>query len=298
MGVVEELEMLGGVSGRAALVALTSRAEVERALRTGDIAVLARGRYSLPSVDDAVARAHLLGGVLSHESAALWHGWGVKTVPLRPHVTVPVKRKVPAALRVGVELHRGDLLPEDVAGGIATGVELTLSQCLRRSAPDAALAVADSALRASVPASTLRRVGVAARGPGSLQVKRIVDAANGDAANPFESVLRSVASEVPGLHVVPQCSVQSLGCRARPDLVDERLGIVIEADSFAWHGDRAALRRDARRYDLMTAAGWIVLRFAWEDVMHDQGFVRRVLVAVVALVEERTQAVACRCGAA
>lgn len=297
MGVVEELLRLGGVSSRAALIGLTSRAEVDRALRVGDVVVPVRGRYALPSADEAVARAHAIGGVLSYESAALWHGWAVKTVPDRPQITVPKKRKVPARLRAGVDLHRGDPLPEDFAG-IATGVELTLSQCLRSLAPDAALAVADSALRAGVTPSTLRRVGAGARGPGSLQVRRIVETADGDAANPFESVLRSVAHQVPGLQVVPQLSVRSLGCRARPDLVDEHLGIVIEADSFEWHGDRAALRRDARRYDLLTAAGWIVLRFAWEDVMHDQDFVRRVLVAVVALVAERTQAATCRCRAA
>ncbi len=53
----------------------------------------------------------------------------------------------------------------------------------------------------------------------------------------------------------------------RPDLVDERLGIILEADSFAWHGSRAALRRDAKRYDEFVVRGWLVLRFAWEDVM-------------------------------
>ena len=65
--------------------------------------------------------------------------------------------------------------------------------------------------------------------------------------------------------------------------------MVLEADSFEWHGDRAALRRDARRYDLLVANGWTVLRFAWEDVMHDQEFVRAVLEAVVARAVERTE---------
>ena len=58
--------------------------------------------------------------------------------------------------------------------------------------------------------------------------------------------------------------------------------MILEADSFEWHGDRAALRRDARRYNLLVVDGWIVLRFAWEDVMFDPAYVREVLVAVVA----------------
>ena len=77
-----------------------------------------------------------------------------------------------------------------------------------------------------------------------------------------------------------------MGLHARPDLVDEDLRLVLEADSFEWHGDRVALRDDARRYDLMVVNGWRVLRFAWEDVMFDQAWVREVLTAAVA---ERTQ---------
>ena len=55
------------------------------------------------------------------------------------------------------------------------------------------------------------------------------------------------AIDVPGLDVRPQVPLfapaEFLG---RPDLVDEDLRIVLEADPFEWHGDRAALRHDAR----------------------------------------------------
>jgi len=51
------------------------------------------------------------------------------------------------------------------------------------------------------------------------------------------------------------------------DLADEALGIVLEADSFEFHGERAALSRDCERYDELVARGWLVLRFTWEQVM-------------------------------
>ncbi len=76
----------------------------------------------------------------------------------------------------------------------------------------------------------------------------------------------------------------------RPDLVDDRLRIVLEADSFEWHGGRSALARDARRYNTLVVDGWLVLRFAWEDVMHDPRYVRAVLVAATALAEMLTKA--------
>jgi very-short-patch-repair endonuclease len=154
---------------------------------------------------------------------------------------------------------------------------------------DAALTVADSALRAG-ESTLLRRVSATVRGPGSPQVRRAVAEARAEADNPFESVLRATALGVEGLTARPQVAIG----RVRPDLVDEELRIVLEADSFEWHGNRAALRRDARRYNHLVVDGWLVLRFAWEDVMFDQAYVRSVLVEVVRLVARRTE-VGCNC---
>lgn len=107
--------------------------------------------------------------------------------------------------------------------------------------------------------------------------------ASGLAANPFESGLRAVALDVPGLAMRPQVLLHGprgefLG---RPDLVDPELGIVAEADSFAWHGSRSALVRDARRYNAMAVAGLLVLRFTWEDVVLEPRSVAEVLEAAV-----------------
>lgn len=100
----------------------------------------------------------------------------------------------------------------------------------------------------------------------------------------------------------PQILITSLEPWARPDLVDRHLRIVVEADSFPWHGDRVALRRDARRDDLLVADGWRVLRFAWEDVRHDQAFIGGVLRAVVLIAGRRppgsTEECCAHCGAA
>ena len=115
--------------------------------------------------------------------------------------------------------------------------------CRRRLPFDEALAIADSALRhGDCPPDTLREAARVAKGrarPGSG-----VSPAGGRrrAANPFESVLRAIALDVPGLHVEPQVRIPGeLGLDVRPDLVDVSAALVLEADSFEWHGDRAAL---------------------------------------------------------
>jgi very-short-patch-repair endonuclease len=296
MHVVDCLTQFGGIASRAQLVRATSRAAVDRALAGGEIVIVGRGRYALSTVDDAVQRAHALNGVLSHTSAALHHGWEVLRVPERPHVTVPRKRRVTPERRRGVELHRADLTSEAI-DGIATDRELTLTQCLRFLPYDEGLALADSALRHGERA-LLNRVVALARGPGSPRIRMIADRARGEAANPFESGLRAIAHGVPGLDVEPQVLIRSETGWTRPDMVDRERRIVLEADSFEWHGGRQALRRDARRYNLLVVDGWIVLRFAWEDVMFGRDYVHRVLVAVVALVEGRTQVPGCSCSAA
>lgn len=121
-------------------------------------------------------------------------------------------------------------------------------------------------------------------------MKRVAALASRKAANPFESTLRAIAADVAGLAVEPQVVIREPDIVARPDLVDVRLRIVAEADSFEWHGGRAQLSADARRYDLLVVNGWIVLRFSYEHVMLQPDFVHRVLVAAVALAEVLNEA--------
>jgi very-short-patch-repair endonuclease len=108
----------------------------------------------------------------------------------------------------------------------------------------------------------------------------VVEAADARAANPFESVLRAVALTVPGLVVEPQGEVPGVGW---VDLLDRRLGLVVEAESHEFHGTRAGLRRDVTRYTEITRRGLRVVRFLWEEAMFDQARVREVLQDVVRL---------------
>jgi len=72
------------------------------------------------------------------------------------------------------------------------------------------------------------------------------------------------------------------GLTVRPDLVDVERRLVAEAESHTWHSARGALRRDCRRYTALVLRGWIVVRFAWEDVMFETEYVRACLVQLAA----------------
>lgn len=280
------MPVLGGVATREMLVRLTSRAALDSALAAGQLVKVNRGRYAVPGVHEGTELALSVTGHVCLVSAALAHGWKVKVVPDRPQIAVPKDRRIDESVRSRMSVTWSDLDDSQVEG-LATDAATTLAMCGRRLPFDEALAIADSALRDGFPRHELRALAAAARGPGSARLRRVAAHADGRADNPFESVLRAMAIEVPGLEVEPQVRITGdLGLRARVDLADPRLGIVAEAESFEWHGDRAALRRDSRRYDLLVANGWDVLRFSWEDVMHDQDFVRAVLRATVVRTEQ------------
>jgi very-short-patch-repair endonuclease len=294
MSVVESLERLGGVATRRDLISAASRRDVDRALEVGEVVVLARGRYALPGADAALAAAHALSGAVSHRSAALRWGWEVKVVPDRPEITLPRSRRVASDRLEGVDARRADLAPGDVIDGV-TSKDRTLLDCLRNLPEDQALVVADSALRHDFSARRLALLASSARGPRTAQIRRVAVNARAEAANVFESSLRSIALTVPGLDVEPQVSIREPHFLGRPDLVDGRLGIILEADSFEWHGKRAALRRDTQRYNGFVVHGWLVLRFAYEDVMFEPLSVRSTLMAAVV---ERTEQLCVACRAA
>jgi very-short-patch-repair endonuclease len=108
----------------------------------------------------------------------------------------------------------------------------------------------------------------------------VIRAADARAANPFESVLRAIASEVAGFCAEPQGRVPRVG---HADVADVRLRIALEAESWEFHALREAFNYDIRRYTAMVRCGWLVARFTWDDVMHKPDYVRAVIADLVAI---------------
>lgn len=270
---------LGGVASWPELQGLVTRKAVRAALADGVIVKLRRGTYALCGTDDGLAAAARLGGVLSHLSAAHAHGWKVARPPQQHHVTVGKNRSRLTAPG-GVTVHWGDV-------GKQTGVTdhvRTVVDCARTLPFPEALAVADSALRArAVTREQLMSAVEASPRTGRARALRVMRAADARAANPFESVLRAHALEVTGLCVVPQGEIEDW---LHPDLVDFRLRIAIEADSWSYHSLREAFEYDIRRYTGLVRDGWVVLRFTWDDVLQKPAYVKAVLRDVVAQREE------------
>jgi very-short-patch-repair endonuclease len=274
MEVVDALTWRGGVAEAATLHHLTSRGKVRTALWNGSVVRATRGRYALPDADEARRAAARLSGVVTHLSAAQLNGWELKHRPAVPTVTVPRNRKVEPWRRSGVALKWRDLDGDDVWNG-QTRAGRTVIDCAKDLPFDEALTVADSALRhGNLTRSQLLRLAEQVPSVGRAQCVRVAREASGLAANPFESVLRATALDVPGLDLQPQVVIDEDGWTGRPDLVDVERRIVAEADSFEFHSRRSALRRDCERYTALALRGWLVLRFSWEQVMFEPVYVR------------------------
>lgn len=281
MDPVDALNRLGGVASLGELLGPTTRARLRTAVAHGRVVHLKHDRYGLVDLSSDQRTAVAAGGVVSHLSAALAWGWKVKHPPLQTHVTVPHGARRPTQ---DVALHWSRLDDSEVRRGVTSQVR-TVVDCARGLPFDEALAVADSALRGGeVDRHQLMLAAEASPRTGRSRAIAVVEAANPLAANPFESVVRAIALGVPGLTVKPQGEVAGVGI---VDLLDERLGIVVEAESFEFHSSNAALRRDVNRYTRCVRLGLTPVRFLWEQAMFQPEYVRQVLLDVTTMSEVR-----------
>lgn len=258
MRVVSAMERLGGVADADALRRLVPWADVRRALQHGEIVRDARGRYALPTADEALRAANALSGVVSHLGAAAWWGWETKRRPEQPTVTVPRNRKVPPGRRVGVDVRWADLEDPEVTDRIVTSAARTVVDCARTLPWDEALTVADSALRhGDVTVDVLRAQASSVRGKGRAACLRVAAEASDEAADPWASVLRATALDVRRVRLDPAT------------LADDRIGLAVEREP------------DPERHNALVLEGWVVLLLSWEQVMTRPDYVRACLEAVV-----------------
>ena len=275
-GVAETVRFLGGIATWRELRSSHPRRRILRAASDGTVIRASKGRYVLPTASAHFTTAQSRTAVLSHLSAAVHHGWKVKTVPTDAWVTVRRTRRLRRGQREGIVPHWAALDPGDVKHGVTTPLR-TVLDCARVLPFDEALAVADSALRArAITRTELSDAARHLRGPGAMAVRRVAARADGRAANPLESVLRALCIEE-GFVLTPQITITESGLYAEVDLGSEALRLAVEADGFETHGTRRGLLKDCERHTLFAIYAYSSLRFAYEHVMFEQDWVRWAL---------------------
>lgn len=280
--VAQIIAQAGGSATRQELRPALRGRPLTRAVRSGEILRVRRGIYTLPALDASLEAGLRTNGVVSHRSAALLHGWGVLHAPKQPELTIPRHRRVEAGRRRQVHARWRTLDPQDMDDSCTTPLR-TVVDCAADLPLPESLAVADSALRSGkvtaqeLADATVPRIGRSRAG-------RALALASAEAANPFESGLRAFAVEATDGVWTPQQPITLRdGVVLHADVGCAAVRVALEADSHEFHKSRSDIIRDCHRYNEMTIAGWVVLRFAWEHVMFHPDWVREVIAWVVAV---------------
>lgn len=270
----------GGVITRAEALAFgMTPSTISRRVKGGRLVALGKGVYVLPGVvrDELTllgAATSALAAVASHESAGRLHGIeGLN--PRRVSVTVPVRRT--NRFR-GVIVHQStDLSMDDVVT-----IRDIPSTDVGRTIIDLAAVVGERRLGQLVDQVDRRNLctyetlsnrleRTARKGkPGVVRLRRTLAVRLGS-DHRSESAL-----ETKLLALLEQADLQPPRTQFKPTWLRRLNGrvdiaypdeqVVVEGDSLQWHGSPEAFQMDRRRDNLAQLAGWVILRFTWEDI--------------------------------
>jgi very-short-patch-repair endonuclease len=212
--------------------------------------------------------------VLSHRSAAAL--WGLREDSRsRIDVTAPGRRgRIPA----GIDAHRhGSLRPADrtsVDGIPCTSVSRTLLD-LAAVVPyrDLRYAVKQAEVERRFDLSEMNELLGRSRGRRGIARLRTAIALHDsreqltrrDLEARFFDMCRRFDLSLPEVngHLVVN------GSSMMPDFLWREAGLIVEADSRKFHGTLTAFEEDRRRDQLLTAAGWTVIRCTWRQVLYE-----------------------------
>jgi very-short-patch-repair endonuclease len=283
-------EAQNGVADRRQLATLgLGRGAIDHRLRTGRLHVLFRGVYlvghSVP-VPLAVETGALLvcgqwAGLCHHTAAALWR-WRVAPPPT---VDVMVVGRDPGQ-RPGIRLHRvRHLAPEDRTrrhGLPVTTPARTVLDLAAVLAPRDLERTIDEARRQRLvsDASLIAAVQRAPNHRGARAVRTALEAPNephmtrSEAEELMLALVR--AADLPGFETNRLVQGHTV------DFIWRAQRVIVEIDSWQFHGDRKAFETDRRRDADLHAAGHTVLRITARQLRREPLYVAARLGALLA----------------
>lgn len=234
----------------------------------------------------AAARSIEPGTVLSHGSALALHGLPLYGVPLdRPSAT---RHRPGGGSRRSSALTCWNI-PLDGSTAVVDGVPVTspartIIDVARTVGLESGVCAGDEAIRRGlVTRSDLQGEADAARGRSGAARARALPALTSGLA---ESVLESLIRLILVLGGVPEPDLQVwLGVRGgerfRVDLYWREWRLIGEADGFAKYGTgqeqiRGSWNAERRRQRQLEDAGYVVIRWTWEDLRHPRRIIDQV----------------------
>ena len=278
--VEQVLARRGGWATASELAGVVTRHAVAKAVARGDVQRIALGIYALPGLPADTVAVLAYDGVLSHVSAAAASGLPLLVLPEKPHLILPPHRRPrpgPPAV-----VHWADVSSSERQDRI-TYLPRTVVDCCRILPFAEALAVADAALATqNLALEELLAEASAMRGAGCPNARRVAAAATPLSGSFLESMLRALLIDAGVEGFEPQVLVSRDGFHARVDLGHRLARLALEAEGFEFHGSRRDFAADCYRYDELNMAGWLVLRFTYEQIIGDPAWVVATVRAALA----------------
>jgi very-short-patch-repair endonuclease len=278
MDFLDWLRAMDGVCTAAAARARLPARELRRLRDRGTLWVPLRGWLALADVRNEVTRALERGGVVTCASAFRWHGlWtphGDERLHLRIHRETHSDRVDANADIDGICVHRLDRrLPErrpwDGVDTILTALASAFG-CI--SATDL-LGAADSALQqGKLQITDLHELARQLPGGRGRLLELATDLSGSGTESTFAAMLRRAR-----IRFVQQPELLP------GELVDFLIGcsLVIEIDSVEWHGGPAQMAKDRQRDARLTALGYRVIRFTYEQILFSPELVLATVLDLV-----------------
>lgn len=252
------------------------------AIAAGEIVRVRQGWYLVASTPEEQRQAVRVGGRLGCVSAAKYLGLGVRStevvhVSAAPHVA-RLRSKFDKQLRLedvrssGVIVHWND---SDVTGTrFSLGIRAALKQMCLCQSPEWVVAAADSALRLGFLTTSEWEEDIAGL---PRRLRRLLARVDARAESIIESLTRFRLQQL-GFSPSLQLPIRGVG---RVDMV---IGtrLIIEVDGYAYHSDPEAFEADRRRDARLSALGYHVLRFSYQQIMRHWSEVRAAITAAVA----------------
>lgn len=276
----------GGVFTRSQAYAVGhSRRQVRRWLQLGHWKVVA-GAAVAPA--DLVVGPEQLGfaavlswpgAVVSHQCAGALHGFPVDPGRIGTAVVAPSR----GAGAVGLRAHRVPLRPDEVVW--RAGLPLTER---RRTAADLLACLPWDECRDLYAWLATRRVVTSehlgtwsrdwAGRPGARQLRRLALSARTGSLSAAEDLLHDVLREMRLTGWVANTPVTVAGqVIAVVDVLVAECRLAIQVDGWRAHGGRVAFQRDRSQQNALMAAGYLVLRFTWDDLTQRRAQVMSVI---------------------
>lgn len=218
--------------------------------------------------------------VVSHTTAAVIHGFPVPADAVA-HVILHRHR---SSIR-GIRLHHLPLDAADVVrlehGLALTGRRRTALDCLRFLSLDEGLDLYAwlSTREVLAPEDLVAALSGGGSRWGDGRIARILRLTEGGALSHGERLLHGILGQAGLAGWTANAPILVGGVViARVDVLFEQQKIVIEVDGRRAHGSPEAFQRDRQRQNELQNAGYLVLRFTWEDLTRRPGEVLRQIV--------------------